>query len=84
MRARGDEEGVDVGVGGGGFRGGRRGIGFVAYVGLCAETVVDDSVGEEEEVRCEGGGPGAGYCCCDIRLAWKSLKMRKEIMNELF
>lgn len=35
----------------------------VADVFLVAEAVVNDSVGEEEEVGCEGEGPCAGYCC---------------------
>lgn len=34
----------------------------VAEVFFFAEAVVDDAIGEEEEVGCEWEGPGAGYC----------------------
>lgn len=64
LRAGGEVEGVELVGGGGG--GGGRGWGWgcggeaVAHVGFCGEAVVDDAVGEEEEVGCEGEGPGAG------------------------
>lgn len=39
----------------------------VPEIFLIAEAVVDDAVGEEEEVGCEWEGPGAGYCYKEAR-----------------
>lgn len=45
--------------GGGTFGGGD----VVAEVLFVFDALVDDAVGEEEEVGGEGEGPGAGDCC---------------------
>lgn len=61
MRAAVEEERVGGRVAGLG-RGGGVGVVAVADVFGGGDAVVDDAVGEEEEVGCEGEGPGAGDC----------------------
>jgi len=68
LGAGGEVEGVEGrgggwwGLGGGGGGGGGGWEEVVAEVGLRGEALVDDAVGEQEEVGCEGEGPCAGDC----------------------